>query len=77
MSENTNTNEFVEIDNGESETTIRFPLSAELAAELLAQYVQSPMPDISMVDQIHILVSPEAIKRAYDAIPFPPELEKY
>lgn len=68
--------EFLETYNdeigGEPFTTVRFPLSAERAEELLREFVSTGRtPPIDMIDEIHILVSPTAIKRAYDAIPRP------
>ena len=75
MSDDSNT-DFVQFEPGEDSTVLRFPLSVDRANELIREFVATAAPNASLLDEIHILVSPEAIKRAYDAIPFPPGLEK-
>ena len=65
------TTDFVEFDPRGDSTILRFPLSIELADRLISEYVKSSAPGAKLLDEIHILVSPSAIKKAYEAIPFP------
>ena len=68
MSDDSST-DFTEVDNSKSTTIIRFPLDAATAAEVLRSLRPDTMlPPIDMVDEIHILVSEEAIKKGYGTI---------
>jgi hypothetical protein len=72
MSDADSSTEFFEFDPSGATTVVRFPLDAERAENLLREYAAAGhVPQMDLIDEIHILVSPEAIKRAHDAIPIP------
>lgn len=72
MSQDSNT-DFVQFDPQGDSTVLRLPLSIEQANEFIGEFVQGLAPDASMLDEIHILISPEAIARVRDSFPIPDE----
>jgi len=70
--DNITTDDFLEFDPHSDSTILRFPLSADRAEQLLREYVSTDtFPDVELLDEIHILVSPAAIKKVNDAFPRP------
>lgn len=75
MSDDSNTNDFYQFDPRGASTTLRIAVSAERVEEFLRSLVDdSHIPPIELVDEVHLLISPEAIQRAQSTVPMPPEL---
>ena len=73
MSENSNTKpgNFLEFDPTGDSTILRFSLSPDRAEALLRTLDLGSSPPIDLLDEVQFLISPAALKRAYDEVPFP------